>query len=276
MTFTHIVAALILGALQGITEFLPVSSSGHLIFFRDVLGFELENSLFFDVFLHLATLCVVLIYFRTDVARLFHGFVQSLKTFDVSQSAQRLSWLILIASLPAALFGFFFEDIVERYARNSGVVILMLILIGVLFLVVDRKNFQPKFELSFLRLRHVLIIGCAQALALIPGTSRSGITMIAGMTQGLSRRDAAKFSFLLSLPTVAGAGLKKLIESVMMGLSIEAWMLAIIGFFSAFIFGFLSVAFLMKFLERHSLHVFAWYRFILAFFIFIYLVRVFL
>lgn len=276
MTFVSIISAILLGALQGITEFLPISSSGHLVFFREVLGFELQNSLFFDVFLHLATLCVVLVYFRSDIALLARGFFQSLLRLDFSLKEQKLAWFILIASIPAAVFGFFFEDILERYARNAWVVMLMLVLVGVFFLVVDRKGRQQTRGLQSLGLRQTFLIGCAQALALIPGTSRSGITIIAGLVQGLSRRDAAKFSFLLSLPIVASAGLKKSIESVMMGLSIEVWILSGIGFFSALFFGWISIAFLMKFLAKHSLRVFAWYRFFLAFFILIYLVRDFL
>lgn len=254
--------AMVAGIIQGLTEFLPISSSGHLVIFHDIFGFDLPDNLLFDVVLHLGTLLALVLYFYKDVERIVRGFLSSLFNWNWQNNFnQRLAWYVIIGTIPAVVAGFFLEDLIVDYARSTLVVAVMLILVGILFWLAE-KYFQKFKQVQNLNIFDSIIIGIAQAIALIPGTSRSGVTIIAGMSRKFKRAEAARFSFVLSMPIVFGAGLKKILE--VESLVLVDWPLLIIGFVSAAISGYLAVKYLLKYLNTHSLSVFAWYRVIIG------------
>ncbi|MFA6593869.1 MAG: undecaprenyl-diphosphatase UppP [Candidatus Buchananbacteria bacterium] len=260
------ILAIIAGLIQGVAEFLPISSSGHLVLLHDILKFNLPDNLTFDIVLHLGTFLSLLVFFWRDIIHLVKGFFSSLVKRNLSGDAdQRLAWLIIIGTIPAALAGYFFNDFIEQ-AFHEGklatlVVAVMLIIVAVLFWLLE-KYAQRLRTADSLKWWEALIIGAAQAIALIPGTSRSGITICAGLMLKLTREQAAKFSFLLSMPVILGAGIKSLgqIESV----TAADWPLLVIGFITAALSGYFAIKFLLKYLINHSLSVFAWYRVVLA------------
>ena len=188
--------AAIFGIIQGITEFLPISSSGHLVVLHELIALPIENELAFDVVLHLATLLAVVGFLRRDIFRLLASWVKSLR--GRHDNLSRISWLIILATIPAGLAGWLFEDLIDSTLRSPLTVSVMLILVGIFFIVIERISKMSR-EWKDLNWRQALLIGLAQAAALIPGTSRSGITSVAGMGLGLKRPEAVKFSFLLSV-----------------------------------------------------------------------------
>lgn len=287
----EILDSVILGILQGITEFLPISSSGHLILGEEWLGLNVEMLKSFDVVVHIGTLLAILVYFWKDIWGMLKAigrlFVGRLKLRD---PYARLIFFIIIGTIPAVIVGLFFEDLIDSTFRNVKSVGAWMMVVGVIFVCgeyaykrwhkpfmenVDeaRDYVQPggyeSAEVRGMKWWKAIVIGLAQAMALIPGVSRSGSTIVAGLFQGISRSAAARFSFLLGIPAMAGAGLLtalKIPENG--GLMVDIWPL-IIGGTTAFIFGLLSVAFLMKFLKKNSLIVFAIYLIALGFGVFI-------
>jgi undecaprenyl-diphosphatase len=256
--------AIILGLIQALTEFLPISSSAHLILARGVLDFGFADGLTFDVGLHVGTLIAVLVYFRSDIAALIRGFFSTFKGFDFKNNAsQRLAWYIAFASVPAACAGFFFEAQIEHFFRNPNVIVFTLVIGGVLFLVAERVTHQQK-DITGISFKGALLVGIAQACALIPGVSRSGITIIAGMTQRLQRAEAARFSFLLGTPALFGAGLKKGLDMTGQNISGQEYAVLAVGLVTAAVSGWLVIKFLLNFLRNHRLDIFAYYRFVLA------------
>jgi undecaprenyl-diphosphatase len=256
--------AIILGLLQALTEFLPISSSAHLILARGVLDFGFADGLTFDVGLHVGTLIAVIVYFHRDIAALIRGFLSTFRGFDFRNNEyQRLAWYIVVASVPAAVCGFFFETQIELYVRNPNVIVFTLVIGGVLFLVAERFTHQTEKMFS-LSMAGALLVGLAQAIALIPGVSRSGITIVAGITQRLKRAEAARFSFLLGTPALAGAGLKKGLDMTSQQFAGGDYAVLAIGLVTAAVFGWLVIKFLLRFLQSHRLDVFAYYRFVLA------------
>jgi undecaprenyl-diphosphatase len=265
--------AILAGAVQGITEFLPISSSAHLIILQDLFNFELESNLTFNVALHLGTLLALIIFFYFDIIQLIKNFSASIFNSDLKNKfEQRLPWLIILGTIPAALIGFLFEDFVDEVLHSSNwsviIIVVMLISVGALFLIMEKKVKQTK-DISDINWKNSLLIGLAQAIALIPGTSRSGITIIAGLSQGLKREQAARFSFLLSIPIVAGASLKKMFDVYYIG-GLDLPMFGL-GIASSFIVGYLALGLLLKYLSSNSLKVFAYYRFGLAVFLILWL-----
>ena len=254
--------ALLAGIVQGLTEFLPVSSSGHLIILHDVLGFEAFDNVLFDVVMHLATLAVLLIVFRREIGRLVSGLWASLvRPAWKEDFEQRLPWLILAGSVPVAVTGFLFDDLIERALRTLPVVAGALVLVGLLFIVAERFAAQRR-EMTSATWGDALAVGLAQVISLVPGVSRSGLTIVAGLGRGMKRDEAARFSFLLSIPAVLGAGLKKVLE---VGDWSQADLVALgLGFAAAFVSGLIAIRSFLRFLGRHPLHVFAWYRILLA------------
>jgi undecaprenyl-diphosphatase len=258
------ILAVILGLIQALTEFLPISSSAHLILARGVLDFGFADGLTFDVGLHVGTLLAVIVYFRSEIASLIKGFLSTFRGFDLKGNAdQRLAWYIVFASIPAAICGFFFETQIELYFRNANVIVFTLVIGGILFLVAERFT-RHAATMSSLSLRGAMLVGLAQATALIPGVSRSGITIIAGMSQGLQRAEAARFSFLLGAPALAGAGLKKGLDMTGQPFMGGDYAVLFIGLVTAAVSGWLVIRFLLRFLQSHRLDVFAYYRFVLA------------
>lgn len=250
------------GILQGLTEFLPISSSGHLVLFHDLLKIDLPDDLTFDVILHLGTLVALILFFWSDIIKYLKAFLKSFISSDFKNDIeQKLAWYILIATIPAAVFGYLFEEQIKSIFRNPNSVALMLIIFGIFLGLADKFGKKLK-EIKQLNLSNSLVIGLAQAIALIPGVSRSGITIIAGLSQKLKRESAARFSFLLSMPIIFGAGIKKISE-ISISQNNEIIVL-VLGFLSAAISGYLCIKYFLKFLENHSLWVFVWYRVVLG------------
>lgn len=259
-----ILKSLILGVIQGITEFLPISSTGHLVILHDLLKFNVIDDLSFDVALHLGTLLSLLIFFSKDLGKYIIAFFRSFRKWDWHNNPdQRLAWLIILGSVPAGIIGWLLEDIIDQYLRSSWVVAAMLIVVGLLFLVVEKYSKKIK-DLSQLRGVNALLMGFAQAIALVPGVSRSGITIVAGLSQSFKREDAARFSFLLAIPVILGAGIKKMLELSNTNLSTYELIILLVGFLSALISGYLSVKYLLRYLKKHSLNIFAFYRLFLG------------
>lgn len=255
---------IILGLIQAFTEFLPISSSAHLILARAVMDFEVVDGLTFDVGLHVGTLIAVIVYFYRDLVALMRGFFTSFATRDLKGDAhRRLAWYILAASIPAAVAGMFFETAIEIYFRRPEVIVVTLVVGGVLFLVFERV-FKQVRDIEALSFGGSLLIGLAQACALIPGVSRSGITIVAGISQGLKRAEAARFSFLLGAPALFGAGLKKALDLTGQPVGGEDLAVLFIGMLVSAVAGWLVIRFLLRFLQNHRMDVFAYYRFVLA------------
>lgn len=254
--------SILAGVLQGLTEFLPISSSGHLVLFHEIFALNLPSDLLFDVVLHLGTLLALLLFFYRDLEKIIRGFLSSLTNWNLKNNYnQRLAWMIVIGTIPAALAGYFFDDLIETTLRSPLVVAIMLIVVGILFMVAEKYSKSQK-DIQMMSKFDSLVIGLAQVLALIPGTSRSGITIIAGMSRKLKREEAARFSFILSMPIIAGAGFKQLL-----GADFSVFvnpLILIVGGLSAAFTGYFVIKFLIKYLSNHSLNIFAWYRLIIG------------
>jgi undecaprenyl-diphosphatase len=258
--------ALILGLVQALTEFLPVSSSAHLILARTWLDFQVADGLTFDVALHLGTLAAIVIYFWRDLVALTRGLLRSFKRPRGEPDPMgRMAWYLVVACIPAAVVGYQYELAIETYFRHPAVIVVTLILGAFLFFWVDRR-FRHDAPMERLTLGRAMIIGCAQTLALVPGVSRSGITIVAGMMCGLRRDEAARFSFLLATPITFGACLKKSIDLFSSGMPIphDEKVALVVGVLTSGLGGWLVIRFLLNFLRRHGLQVFAWYRIALA------------
>lgn len=262
----QMLTALILGIVQGLTEFLPVSSTAHLVLLPWAFGWDdpLLNSLTFDVALHFGTLVAVLIYFRADWLKLAAAFFQTLKNRRAAAPYERLAWLIIIATIPGAILGKLFGQYIEDALRNPLVIAVALAGVALVMLLAEKaaksKNGAGTEEMT---LPHALVIGFAQAAALIPGVSRSGATITAGLITGYDRASAARFSFLLSTPIIAGACLLKLRHFVHGFPEGEAGPFAV-GALASAVSGYAAIAFLMGYLSRRPLNVFAYYRIVLA------------
>ena len=250
--------ALVLGVVQGLTEFLPISSSGHLIIIPWLLGWENEviTSLPFDVSLHLGTLLAVLAYFANDWVRLFHAIVASVRERKIGADPdRRLAWFIIIGSIPGAVVGALAESKIEEvfHAPNAPLafwaILAMALIIAALgfFLFLAERLAKHVRGMDQLKLSDALIVGAAQALAIFPGVSRSGATITAGLFIGLKRDVAARFSFLLGAPIIAGAGLKSVYDVVKEtqggSLGTGDLFLYLIGFTSAAVTGFFTIRF---------------------------------
>jgi len=260
-----LVAAVIMGIVQGLTEFLPVSSSGHLILVPYLLGINdpFITSLEFSVILHIGTLIALLIYFRADWMRLVPAFFAAIRDRSLAGDPdRRLAVLVAIATVPAAIIGFLFHDIEDRI-REPGLVAVMLVVGGGILWLAERTGTRQKVALD-LSFPNALAIGGAQALALVPGISRSGISISAGLFAGLGREEAARFSFLMATPITAAAAAYEVLKVVRgEGVAIEAGPMAA-GLLMSFIFGVLAISVLLRFLRTRSTDVFVAYRIILA------------
>jgi undecaprenyl-diphosphatase len=262
------ILSILAGIVQGLTEFWPVSSSGHLIIFHDIFNFNLPNELLFDVMLHWGTLLALIIFFYREVWQIICGFFSSLTNWNLkNNSSQRLAWLVIVATIPAVLVGYFLSDVIELYFRSTYVVVVMLVVVAILFFIVEKYTSKIR-TVGDLKFRHALYIGIAQILAFIPGTSRSGITMVVGLSSGLKRSQAARFSFIMAIPVIFGAGVKSLFS---IGEASGSIGLMIVGLITSAIVGYFAIKFLLKFLDNHSLKVFAYYRLVIAAFIFLWL-----
>jgi len=255
---------LIFAVVQGITEFLPVSSSGHLVVLHNIVKMGTVDNLAFDVALHIGTLLALIIYFRIDLLRYV---VAVLELFIPKRPINRADladvMLLIYGSIPAAIIGFVFAGFIEERLRSAWVVVATLLVGAVLFFLVERFG-KHEHDFTGLGIGKALYIGCAQALALIPGVSRSGITIVAGMSVKLKRTEAAKFSFLLSIPAVFGAGVFEFFDINWSILPAREAFSFVIGILVSFIVGYFVIKYFLRFLEHHRLNVFAWYRIGLA------------
>lgn len=293
-----ILEALILGVVQGVAEFLPISSSGHLVLAEEILGLKAKELISFDILVHFGTLLAIFVYFRKDFKDLivnFFAFLIGKRKKD--DPSVRLSFYIILASIPAAVAGLTLKDFIEEHMRSGKTVAIAMIVTGIVFAIgeivskfqrkelgfkdkvtdkidevrdfVQAKGFESR-EIRRLNLFKALLIGFAQVFALIPGVSRSGSTIVAGIFQGIERKEAARFSFLLGAPIIFGATLvafKDVLEGSAALTEEISFTATMVGFFAAFIAGLASVSFLMSFLKRFSLKIFAIYLVALGMFV---------
>jgi undecaprenyl-diphosphatase len=255
--------ALLLGVVQGLTEFLPISSSGHLILVPWLLDFHYlqDHEQFnktFDVALHAGTLVAVLVYFRRELVALMGGLVTSIRRRRIQTTDERLAWLLAIATIPAAAIGAAFADVIEDDLGEPWQIAIFLAVFGVLLGLSDRLPERRSME--SLSWRSALGIGLAQAVALVPGTSRSGITITCGRALGLTRDAAARFSFLMLAPVTTGAVIFKGAEVIRDGLPAGSTGPFIVGIVSAAVSGFAAIWALLRYLRTHGYDVFVWFR----------------
>jgi len=255
-----IIQVIVLALIQGITEFLPISSSAHLILPKELLGWP-DQGLAFDVAVHVGTLCAVMVYFRKDVVALTTGWVLSAAGKGVNEDG-RLAWLIIAATIPAALFGLLMDDFIETHLRSMAVIACTTIVFGILLAFADRKGDAAQKDLLQLTLTLAIIIGFAQAIALIPGTSRSGITITAALFLGFSRVDAARFSFLLSIPIILMSGTYKGLGLI--GETAVDWTSLITGIVVSAVSAYLCIHYFLSFINRLSMMPFVVYRLLLG------------
>ena len=262
-----IIQAIIIGLVQGLTEFLPVSSSAHLIFAQQALGVA-DVGLAFDVLLHVGTLVAVIVYFFNDIVNMIKGFLLSLVDLKdgnfmgelKKDPYKKLAWLTILATIPIGIVGVLFNDIVESMFQGLTVPAFLLLITGCLLYVSQRMN-SGRIDVRNIGLKEALIMGCGQALAILPGLSRSGTTIAAGLFAGLDKEFAAKFSFILSIPAILGAAVFQLKD--LSGGSIEIGA-CIAGFVVAAISGYLAISFLLKIVREKSLDIFAYYCWIVG------------
>jgi len=261
----------VLGLTQGITEFAPVSSSGHLIIVPWLFGWTILNdpqlNKTFDVALHLGTLVGALAYFWRDVARYLAAWVRSIGSRSIRTTDERLAWALVLGTIPGAIAGALFESVITDDLGQPWLIAVMLAVFGVLLYVVDRRASRRR-SMDDLTVRDGVVLGIAQAVALQPGVSRSGVTITAARAMGVDRPSAARFSFLLSLPIIAGAGALKGLDVARNGLPAGmaapfAW-----GMLASAVSGFLVIWFLLAYLRRRDFAVFMWYRIAVAVLIF--------
>lgn len=244
------IEAVILGIVQGITEFFPVSSTAHLILLPWFFHWSGDlNTLTFDVALHAGTLLALILCFWRD-------------WFAMLAHKRRLFSLIILASIPAGVAGFLFNDIIEESLRSPYIISISLIVIGIVMFL-SEKMFKHR-NIDNLNLLDALLIGISQSVALVPGVSRSGITIASGLFRGLDRSSSARFSFLLSTPIVAGATLLHAKKMLLNGTASYDIDLFAAGFAASAVTGFMAIKFLLRFFQKYSLNIFVYYRFLLA------------
>ena len=260
--------AAFLGVIQGLTEFLPISSSAHLRIFGEFLLPEKDPGAFFTAIIQIGTELAVLVYFWRDISRIIISWFQAVfgKRSHTNPDV-RLGWLIIIGSLPIGVFGLLFQSYIETVLRNLWVTASMLIVFGILLGLADKYG-KNKRELSQLRWGQGLVFGFAQALALIPGVSRSGGTILAGRLMGFTRPEAARYSFLLAIPAVLASGLFGVVKSVGEPM-VLGWGPTILATMVSFVVGFAVIIGFLKYISTRSFAVFVWYRVILGALIFV-------
>ena len=261
-----ILQAIVRGLTQGATEYAPVSSSGHLILVPWLFEWSILNDAelnkTFDVALHMGTLLGALIYFRHDVVRYLAAWVRSIRARAITSTDERLAWALVLGTIPGVIVGVLLEDVIQEHLGQPWLIAVMLAVFGVVLYAVDRWAASTR-RLDDVTPRRGLLLGAAQAAALQPGVSRSGVTMTAGRLLKIDRADAARFSFLLSLPITAGAGVYKGIDLAQTGFQGYAseffW-----GFVASGVSGFLVIAWLLKYLRTRDFKIFMIYRLAVA------------
>lgn len=253
-----IIQALALALLQGLTEFLPISSSAHLILLPVLVGWE-DQGLAFDVAVHVGTLTAVVAYYRKDLVRIIADWLGSL-TGKGSTQDSRLAWYVVLGTIPVGLVGLALPEPVELALRSPLVIAGATIVFAGLLWWSERRAQENRAEIG---LWDAVLVGLFQAIALIPGTSRSGITITAGLLGGLKREQAARFSFLLSIPVIALAGALKALELVQSGLPVQ-WGFMLIGMSVSAVVAYLTIGWFLSLLDRIGMMPFVWYRLVLG------------
>ncbi|MEO5832233.1 MAG: undecaprenyl-diphosphate phosphatase, partial [Nakamurella sp.] len=255
--------SVVLGVVEGLTEFLPVSSTGHLTIASDLLGLDITDPAItaYTAVIQVGAIVAVLIYFWKDISRLFLAWVRGLGNADKRRDPDyRMAWLVIIGSLPIVVIGFAARDLIKGPLRSLWVVAIALIVWGAVMLYAEKVAKQNRPE-SDLNLTDVLLIGFAQSLALIPGVSRSGATISVGLMRGLDRVAATRLAFFLGIPALLGAGVYELPSALGAGVGALP---TIVGTLVSFVVAYASVAWLMKFVSGHKITVFVWYRWVLG------------
>ena len=271
-----IISALILGLVQGITEFLPISSSGHLVIAESWFKLNVESLKSFDIAVHFGTLLAILMYFRKDYVFLLRSLAHLVeRKFHLLRGAReigekielivgvKMCGYLALGTVPAVLVGAFFGDFLDLYFRNPFWVAVMMIAVGVFFFIAEYVAVRAKT--ADFNLKNTALIGIAQACALVPGVSRSGATISSGLALGLKREAAARFSFLLGSVAIAAASLLALYKVVKGDVILPSSDLLGAGILASFIAGYAAIAFLMRFLKHHTLHIFGVYRVVVGF-----------
>ncbi len=258
--------AFVLGWVQGVTEFLPVSSTGHLILVREVFPPDrLTDGLAFDAMLHLATTAAILLYFSKDIGNLIQTVLRMFGRLPVDERDKTLVYALAVGTIPAVVLGFLLESAMDKLFRSPLLVACMLIVGSIIFAYAE-YSFAYKTERASMSTRMGWKIGWFQVLALIPGISRSGITISGGLLMGLTRSEATRFTFLLAIPVMLGAGTKKILELLSSKEQVD-WAVISVGAITAFLVGLAAVHFMVRFMRRNSLWPFIWYRILLAIFV---------
>ncbi len=266
-----IIEAILLGIIQGLTEFLPISSTGHLTVAGNLLNLisaeHPEQWTSFIAVIQLGTLLAILIYFWNDLWKITLDFIKeniiSRKSFTTQSLDSRMGWYIIIGSIPVVIIGLGFKDVIEgALTKNLYVIAGSLIALGIILAIAEKLG-KFKKDLDSIKWYDALIVGFAQSLALIPGSSRSGTTITAGIFLGFKRETAARFSFLLSVPAILGSGLLQLYEALEY-IDTSGIITLIIATIASAISGYLTIGFLLKFLKSNSTFVFVFYRIILG------------
>jgi undecaprenyl-diphosphatase len=248
----------VLALVQGVTEFLPISSSAHLVLTRWLWlspSTDAAAGLALDVALHVGTLAAVMLYFRGDVAVLFRGTLRLLKGHQDGDA--RLAWLILLATLPAVIMGFTFKTVIETSLRGVEVIAWTTLIFGILLWIADRTSTNKK--ISDLDWKKALLVGVAQAFALVPGVSRSGVTITVGRWLGMGREEAARFALILSLPTITGAAVLSALK-LDTQIALDLLQSAVVGAFIAFIAAYIAISLMMAWLRKATFMPFVFYR----------------
>ncbi|MBF0587939.1 MAG: undecaprenyl-diphosphate phosphatase [Magnetococcales bacterium] len=259
--------AIILALIQGITEFLPISSSGHLVLAPYLFGWE-DQGLSFDIATNTGSLLAVLVFFRQDVVKIVRGGFRSLATRTIEKDPDaRMAWILVLATIPVGLCGLMFKDQVATLARDPMVIATTSILFGILLFLSDRMGARKR-SIKSLTWRDAFLIGCAQALALIPGTSRSGVTITAGLFAGFNRRTAARFSFLMTIPVGFLAAGLDFIQLMQTDITQQMIVSLLVGLVVSAISAYLVIGWLLSWLRRRSMDIFVLYRILLGILIF--------
>ena len=269
-----VIQAIVLGLVQGITEFFPISSSAHLLLVPWLFGWHLYSQLgpqaaldlekTFDVALHLGTFIAILVLMRVEVWKILKAFFGSIQRRKVETRDERLAWLLLISTIPAGLVGVLFESFIEEKLGQPWLIAVLLIVFGGVMWAADSLSLRTS-KLRSLRWYHALAVGIAQAAALAPGVSRSGVTLSALRGLKISRHESVKYAFLLTIPIIGGSAVYKGLKvAAHGGLPAGTSLQFLIGAVTALISGYVAARFLMRYLRTHSLQGFVWYRFVLG------------
>ena len=268
----NIIQGIIIGIVQGLTEFLPVSSSAHLVFIQNILG--VQSSLAFDTFLHLGSLLAVLWFFRADILKMITSWILSLKDIIDGRFREgfygdpykRLAWYVILATIPVGIVGVLFEDSVDALFSGALYVPAFFLFVTGTILYLSQRMTSGKINFHNVTKREALFMGLGQACAILPGLSRSGTTIAAGLVAGLDKEFAAKFSFILSMPAILGAFL---LQAKDIGTAMDANFLPVIlGFIAAFISGYAAIKWMLELVQKRNLDIFAYYCWIVGIVVF--------